>query len=137
MWEAMYNPLTLRRVVPKDFLEHPNPKKRKTKVPILTYQLLAGHHRLRLHDALDADYLWVMMVTGHHRGSNLPDEFRRYRKMNSRIPRRGTRTAICSECGTVNGVSSRKINEFNIPRRYTCSECGHHDDEYQPYPERI
>ena len=134
--EALFNPIWMRWVRDVDFLEHPNPKKRG-RIPNIKYQLLHGHHRIRMLDALDPNHIWVYMVTGHHHGRDRSSELRRVLKLNDRVPLRGTRTAICSQCGTQCRVSSRKFNEFNIKRWYTCKACGHFDDTYQPYPERL
>ena len=136
IWEALYNPIWLRWVKPEDFLDHPNEKKRRPP-PDLDYQLLHGHHRIRMLDALDANHIWVYMCTGHHHGSDRPQRLRELLKLNDRSPRRGTRAAICTNCGSSCAVSSKKFNEFNIKRWYTCKYCGHFDDTYQPYPERI
>lgn len=135
MWEAMFNPMWFRWVRPEDFIHHPQERKRG-RIPNLDYQLLHGHHRIRLLDALDASHLWVYMCTGHHHGPDLPAEYKRLRALADRPPLRGTRTAMCEECGQPSPVSSRKFNEFNIKRWYTC-KCGHIGEGYQPYPERL
>jgi DNA-directed RNA polymerase subunit RPC12/RpoP len=136
MWGAMYNPVMMRYVMPEDFLDHPRERKRKPP-PDIWYQLLHGHHRLRLLDALDANHIWVYMATGHHHGHDLPADVRTLRKLDARIPKRGTRNTTCEKCGTEAPVSSKKHNDFNIDRWYTCPRCNYKNLNYQPYPERI
>lgn len=136
IWDALYNPVWMRWVRHEDFLEHPNPKKRG-RVPNIEYQLLHGHHRIRIFNALNANHIWVYMCTGHHHGSDLPDWAKETRRMNTRAPVRGTRGTTCTNCGIGVSVSSKKYNDFNIKRWYRCKKCGHYDDTYQPYPERL
>jgi len=136
IWEALYSPCWMRWVIKEDFVNHPNPKK-KGRIPTREYQLLHGHHRIRMFDAMDANHMWVYMCTGHHHGSDLPQDIRILRKLNAKDPKRGTRMTNCVKCGNQVGVSSRKRNDFNIKRWYKCDKCGYYDDTYQPYPERI
>lgn len=107
-WESLYNPIRVYR-------------------DGCYFRVFDGVHRLRSLTALDASHIWLYISSGvRFQGNKYP-----YWDHNIRAPRRGTRVAICSQCG-----GTARVANLRVPggwRMYKCKVCGHRA-KFVPYP---
>lgn len=111
MWEAMYNPLWMRKYEP--------PNKRGW-----NYGIFDGHHRLRLFDALGADSIWAYVQNVKH--FPRPDWVKNILAENNRNPRKGVFGGSCPHCNKtkVKYKVLPKPNHRLMGGKLVCGECG-------------
>ena len=110
MWEAMYNPLWIRKYEPGSGRSW-------------NYGVFDGHHRLRLFDALDANCIWGYVQNIKH--FVRPTWVKDVMKANLKDPRRGTYLGPCPECKiNVKYKAYPQDNHRLIGGILKCSICG-------------
>ena len=117
MCEAMYNPLWMRR-----FEDH----KKGYKLGIFD-----GHHRLRLFDALGANYIWGFIQNVRH--METPTPIMNIRKLNMKEPNKGTKIGVCTHCGQKTRWTFKRESGHDhrlLGAKMICLKC----DKENPYP---